>query len=60
MAVRELFEKNLKIVNIGLDTFYKDLKSQNVECVQVNWKPKAGGDVKMTSLLDRLKKVNKS
>lgn len=50
-----LFSETLKIVNIGLETFYADLKRQEIQVVQVAWRPPAGGDEKMASLLSRLK-----
>lgn len=56
MAVKDLFKQELQVINMGLETFYKDLKAQNVTSIQMNWKPKAGGNAKMTSLLSRLKK----
>lgn len=55
MSLNELFKKDLKVINIGLKSFYNDLKAQNVQAVHVNWKPRAGGNKKMASLLDRLK-----
>ena len=55
MSVNELFEKDLKVINIGLKSFYNDLKTQNIQAVHVNWKPRAGGNKKMANLLDRLK-----
>ncbi len=55
MSVSELFKKELKVINVGLKSFYTDLKTQDVQAVQVNWKPRAGGNKKMASLLDRLK-----
>lgn len=53
--VNELFSKELKVINMGLESFHEDLKSQNVESVQMDWRPAAGGNEKMLSLLDRLK-----
>jgi len=50
-----LFEKQLKVVNLGLEAFYEDLKNQSVEVVQVDWRPPAGGNEKMLSLLGKLK-----
>ncbi|MDK9711018.1 fdrA domain protein [Acidaminobacter sp.] len=50
-----LFEKQLKVANLGLETFYEDLKSQSVEVIQVDWRPPAGGNEKMLSLLGKLK-----
>lgn len=57
MAVQELFKQDLKVINLGLKSFYHDLKSQNVQVVQVNWKPIAGGNKRMASLLARIKTV---
>jgi len=53
--VNELFKTELKVVNIGLESFYSDLKKQKVPVVHVNWRPSAGGNKKMASLLSRLK-----
>jgi hypothetical protein len=53
--IDELFKADLKVVNIGLESFYSDLKKQEVEVVHVNWRPTAGGNKKMASLLSRLK-----
>lgn len=39
---------------MGLESFFNDLKAQDVEVVQMNWRPKAGGNPKMLSLLKRL------
>lgn len=52
--VNELFEKELKIVNVGLELFYRDLRKQDYKVVHVDWRPVAGGDKKMASLLSRL------
>lgn len=57
MSVNELFKKDLKVINIGLKSFYNDLKSQKVQALHVNWKPRAGGNKKMASLLERLKSI---
>ena len=57
MSVNNLFTQDLKVINIGLKSFYNDLKSQDVTAIQMNWKPKAGGKKKM---LDLLSKINKS
>lgn len=50
-----LFNKELKVVNMGLESFYDDLKNQNVQTIQMAWKPPAGGNKKMMSLLTRLR-----
>lgn len=53
--INELFNKDLKVINMGLESFYKDLKSQKVKVTHVDWRPTAGGNKKMASLLSRLK-----
>lgn len=53
--INELFNKELKVVNMGLESFYKDLKEQKVPVTHVNWRPAAGGNKKLSSLLSRLK-----
>ena len=51
---KTILSQKLKIVNIGISTFGDDLRSQDVEVVDVDWKPPAGGDVEMSRLLERL------
>lgn len=53
--INELFNKELKVINIGLESFYNDLKKQKVPVVHVDWRPVAGGNKKMASLLSKLK-----
>ena len=53
--INELFKQELKIINMGLESFNENLKKQNVKTVQVDWKPPARGNKKMLSLLDKLK-----
>lgn len=53
--VNELFEKELCVVNFGIESFYQDLKKQNVKAVHVAWKPVAGGDKKIAGYLKQLK-----
>ena len=52
--INRLFKQDLKVINMGLESFFNDLKAQDVEVVQMNWRPKAGGNPKMLSLLKRL------
>lgn len=47
-----LFEKKLEIVNFGIKSFYDDNKKQNVPSVHVDWKPVAGGNKELASVLD--------
>jgi hypothetical protein len=56
MAVNDLFNQDLKVVNLGLKSFHNDLKSQGITAVHVNWKPKAGGKKNMLNLLSKINK----
>ena len=51
---KNIFNKEIKVINIGIDTFPKDLKAQGVEVISVDWRPPAGGDLEMLKLLERL------
>ncbi len=53
--INELFQEELKIINMGLQSFNENLKKQNIKTVQVDWTPPARGNKKMLSLLDKLK-----
>lgn len=55
MKVNELFKQELRVINMGLRSFANDLKSQGVTVIHVDWRPVAGGNKKMASLLSKLK-----
>lgn len=44
----------LKVINIGVKTFYEVLKEQGVKVIHVDWRPPAGGDRDLTKLLEKL------
>jgi hypothetical protein len=52
---KSFFGKELIVVNIGIKLFYEDLKKQNVKVAHVDWRPPAGGDFDMITLLEKLK-----
>ena len=56
MILNDFFSTDLKVVNIGLESFSKELKMQGKEVVQVDWKPAAGGDARLQAILERMKK----
>jgi FdrA protein len=43
-------------INVGLESFYESLISQGAQAVHVDWRPPAGGNEKLASLLARMKK----
>ncbi len=52
--INELFEKELVVINMGLESFADNLRDVDVKVLQMNWKPPAGGNKKIASLLARL------
>ncbi|RKX83799.1 MAG: fdrA domain protein [Spirochaetes bacterium] len=52
--INELFKKDLVVINMGLESFADNLKDQKVKVLQMNWKPPAGGNKKIASLLAKL------
>lgn len=57
MDAKTLFEgREVKVINMGLKSFQDSVKSQNTECIHVDWVPPAGGDLQLIEILDRLKK----
>lgn len=41
----------LQVINIGLESFAEDLRGQGVEVIHLDWRPPAGGDAQLASLL---------
>jgi hypothetical protein len=37
--INQLFNQNLSVINLGLESFHKDLKIQKVDSVHVSWRP---------------------
>jgi hypothetical protein len=54
--INELFTKELVVVNMGLDSFADNLRKEGVKVLQMDWKPPAGGDKKLISLLEKLER----
>ena len=51
MAINDLFDKDLKVINIGLTSFKDSLEEVNVNVVQVDWKPPAEIDEKTMEII---------
>jgi FdrA protein len=41
----------LQVINIGLESFAEDLRAQGVAVIQLDWRPPAGGNARLTALL---------
>jgi FdrA protein len=52
----EQLNQPLAAINVGLESFYDSLVSQGAQTVHVDWRPPAGGNEKLASLLARMKK----
>lgn len=52
--INELFGKELKVINVGLDSFAENLRREKVDVLQMDWRPPAGGNKRLISLLDKL------
>jgi hypothetical protein len=50
----DLLHQPLVVINVGLKDFAENFEAQEVEVVQVDWVPPAGGDQEMIDLLKDL------
>jgi hypothetical protein len=50
----DLLHQPLTVINVGLKDFADNLERQDVDVVQVDWSPPAGGDQELIDLLDEL------
>jgi len=51
----EQLTQPLAAINVGLESFYESLTSQNAQAVNVEWRPPAGGNERLASLLAKMK-----
>lgn len=62
MALKDISNKDIKVINLGLEAFKDDLQKQGVEVVQVDWQPPAQIDAavleKLSLQSDRIKTAN--
>ncbi len=47
-------EKPVRVINMGIESFSEDLRKAQVDVIQMDWRPPAGGDRKWIALLDSL------
>lgn len=53
--VPALFTDGPRVINLGLEIFATHLMAQGVPVIHVDWRPPAGGDARLASLLARLR-----
>ena len=49
-------QQPVRVINMGIESFSEDLRKAEVEVIQMDWRPPAGGDRKLIALLDSLEK----
>ena len=54
--IKKLFSEELKVINIGVESFFSDLKKLGVDAIQVEWKPPAMDDERLLKMLEKIKK----
>jgi len=55
IAEVKAFAEPLAAINVGVETFYDSLKAQGAEVVQVDWRPPAGGNEDLMSILEKMR-----
>jgi hypothetical protein len=54
MTPTDLFASPLRVVNLGLELFAEALEADGVTVIHVDWRPPAGGDLRLAALLAAL------
>jgi len=54
MKTLDLFNSELKVINVGLTSFKDSLEAEGFKVVQVDWRPPAGGDEAVMEALNKL------
>ena len=58
METTPLFEQEkLTVVNLGLEVLNDAVNKQDATGVQVNWRPPAGGNLRLIEIIERLKEL---
>jgi FdrA protein len=52
----DVLNKPLAAINVGLESFMDSLIAQQAQAIQVDWRPPAGGNEKLMSILERMRK----
>ncbi len=53
----KLFDEEMCVINLGLPSFFESVKDQGAACLHVDWRPPAGGDLRLIEILDRLREL---
>lgn len=51
LKAKNLLSNDIKVVNIGLESFAENIKSTKTDCIHLDWRPPAKGDAKLVDAL---------
>ncbi len=51
----DVLRRPVATINIGIELLFESLRSQGAPAVQIDWRPPAGGDAALASLLERMR-----
>ena len=57
--MKDLRDRPLEVVNLGLEIFADELRRQNVPVTHVNWRPPAGGKPYLAGILEKLEALDR-
>jgi deoxyribodipyrimidine photolyase-like uncharacterized protein len=52
--ILKLFKEEVKVVNIGLEYFYEELKKQGIKVAHVRWQPKPKLEKEIEDILSKI------
>lgn len=54
MSQPRVFSDTLRVINMGLEVFAEDLRSEGTPVVHVDWRPPTGGNPRLAAILASL------
>jgi len=52
--IQELFESDIRVINVGLELFHQSILDQGKKSIQVDWKPPANGNPRLIEILEKM------
>ena len=54
LSKHDLLNSKLNVINLGLDIFFQSLQDQNVNAIQVDWRPSTKLDKESEDILSKI------
>jgi hypothetical protein len=54
--VEEFLNQKPRVINVGIEIFYEELKRLGVETIHVDWRPPGMGDESLLKILDEIRR----